>query len=60
MSACMGKITVRLAKHEDCHDGCRLFFFPLMHAALISRSNLANPTMCIYDLRSLNYKDIAN
>ena len=33
-------------------------FFPLMHASLISRSNLANPN--VYDLRNIKYKDISN
>ena len=42
----MGNITVRLAKqHVDCHDNCR--FLHLMHAALMSRSNVAESNTCM-------------
>ena len=35
-------------------------FFPIIHAALMSRSNFANSNMCIQRPKNnLNYKDIA-
>ena len=37
-------ITVRLAKHVDCHDSYRLLSLK-MHVALMSRSKLANSNM---------------
>ena len=40
----MGNITVTLAKqHVDCHNS----FFPLMYAALMSRSNLTKSNLCM-------------
>ena len=45
LSACMGNITVWLAKHADCKIA--VSFFPLIQVALIWRSNVANSNMCM-------------
>ena len=42
----MGNITVRLQNMWIAMIA--VGFFPLMHAALMSRSNLANSNMCIF------------